>query len=75
MGLSGVGGKEATSKCREKLVELLSLPFIRADVMTDIQTGIQLSDEAWAEGRMILTEEQSGGLRRQMEAFLHYIGI
>lgn len=75
VALSGVGGKEATSKCREKLVELLSLPFIRADVMTDIQTGIQLSDEAWAEGRMILTEEQSGELRRQMEAFLHYIGI
>ena len=52
-------------------------PFLlfRADVMTDIQTGIQLSDEAWAEGRMILTEEQSGELRRQMEAFLHYIGI
>ena len=74
VALSGAGGAAGTAKCREKLTELLTLPFIRADVMTEPQTGIQLSREAWTEGRMILTEAQMEILKLQVEAFLEYIG-
>ena len=74
VALSGAGGASATAKCREKLTELLTLPFIRADVMTEPQTGIQLNMEAWTEGRMMLTEEQMTNLRLQVDAFLEYIG-
>ena len=74
VALSGAGGASAGSKCREKLTELLTLPFIRAEVMTEPQTGIQLNMEAWTEGRMMLTEEQMTNLRLQVDAFLEYIG-
>ena len=74
VALSGTGGAAATAKCREKLTDLLTLPFIRAEVMTEPQTGIQLNMEAWTEGRMILTEEQMTNLRLQVDAFLEYIG-
>ena len=73
VALSGAGGASATAKCREKLTELLTLPFIRADVMTEPQTGIQLNMEAWTEGRMMLTEAQRASLKRQVDAFIDYI--
>ena len=73
VALSGAGGASATANCREKLRELLSLPFIKADVMTDVQTGIRLNPEAWTSGHMILSEEQKATLLSQVEAFLHYI--
>ncbi|MBO5180885.1 MAG: NAD(P)H-dependent oxidoreductase [Paraprevotella sp.] len=73
IALSGAGGAAATAKCREKLFELLTLPFIRADVMDNPQTGIQLNTEAWTEGRMVLTEVQEASLRLQVEAFLDYM--
>ncbi|MDD6506857.1 MAG: NAD(P)H-dependent oxidoreductase, partial [Prevotellaceae bacterium] len=59
--------------CREKLTELLTLPFIRADVMTKPQTGIQLNMEAWTEGRMMLTEAQNTTLSMQVDAFMEYL--
>ena len=74
VALSGAGGASATTKCREKLTELLTLPFIKADVMTEPQTGIQLNMEAWTEGRMMLTDAQKENLRLQVDAFLEYIG-
>ena len=74
VALSGAGGASATAKCREKLTELLTLPFIRAEVMATPQTGIQLNMEAWTEGRMMLTEEQMTNLRLQVDAFLECIG-
>ena len=74
VALSGAGGASATAKCREKLTELLTLPFIRADVMTEPQTVIQLNMEAWTEGRMMLTEAQKTNLGLQVDAFLEYIG-
>ena len=74
VALSGAGGAAATAKCREKLTELLTLPFIRANVMTEPQTGIQLSKEAWTEGRLILTDDQQENLREQVDAFMAYIG-
>lgn len=72
VALSGAGGQMATSKCREKLTELLT--FIKADVMTDPQTGVVLNAEAWTEGRMILTDEQLAALKAQAEAFVKYLG-
>lgn len=74
VALSGAGGTAATAKCREKLTELLTLPLIHADVMTEPQTGIQLNMEAWTEGRMMLTDAQKENLRLQVDAFLEYIG-
>lgn len=74
VALSGAGGAAATAKCREKLTELLTLPFIHADVMAERQTGITLNMEAWTEGRMILTEAQKDELQAQVDAFLAYIG-
>ena len=74
VALSGAGGGVATAKCREKLIELLTLPFIRADVMTEPQTGIQLNMEAWTEGRMVLTDAQKENLSLQADVFLDYIG-
>ena len=71
--LSGAGGASGTAKCREKLTELLTLPFIHADVMQQPQAGIQLNMEAWSEGRMRLTESQKEILGMQAEAFLEYI--
>ena len=74
VALSGAGGAAATAKCREKLTELLTLPFIRANVMMEPQTGIQLNKEAWTEGRLILTDDQLENLREQVDAFMAYIG-
>jgi chromate reductase, NAD(P)H dehydrogenase (quinone) len=73
IALSGAGGSAATAKCREKLTELLTLPFIRADVMTEPQTGIQLNMEAWTKGEMVLTDTQVSELKLQADAFLEYI--
>ena len=74
IALSGAGGGSGTAKCREKLVELLTLPYINADVMTEPQTGVQLDNEAWATGIVNLTERQSADLQRQVETFLEYMG-
>lgn len=74
IAISGAGGAAATARCREKLIELLTLPFIHADVMVEPQTGIRLNKEAWTEGRMILTEAQKAALKQQADAFLDYIG-
>lgn len=74
VALSGAGGSSATANCREKLTELLTLPFIRANVMQAPQTGIQLNKEAWTEGRMILTEAQKTALLMQADAFIDFIG-
>ena len=74
VALSGAGGTAATAKCREKLMELLTLPFIRADIMVKPQTGIQLNLEAWTEGRVIMTNEQREQLKQQVDSFLEYIG-
>lgn len=73
IALSGAGGGRATSGCREKLTELLTMPFVGADVMTSPQTGIALNREAWTEGRMILSETQLSELEQQVAAFIEFI--
>ncbi len=74
VALSGAGGGMATANCRARLTELLTLPFINADVMKEPQTGIMLGVEAWTHGNMILTQEQEEALAQQVDAFLNYIG-
>lgn len=69
--LTGAGGKAATAGCRKLLTTLLTM--LKADVMTEEQTGIALNTEAWTEGRMILTEEQKTQLAKQAELFLEFI--
>lgn len=69
--LTGAGGKAATAGCRKLLTTLLTV--LKADVMTEGQTGIALNLEAWTEGRMILTEEQKAQLAKQAELFLEFI--
>lgn len=69
--LTGAGGKAATAGCRKLLTTLLTV--LKADVMTEGQTGIALNTEAWTEGRMILTEEQKSQLAKQAELFLEFI--
>lgn len=70
--LTGAGGKAATAGCRKLLTTLLTV--LKADVMTEGQTGIALNIEAWTEGRMILTKEQKAQLAKQAELFLEYMG-
>lgn len=69
--LTGAGGKAATAGCRKLLTTLLTV--LKADVMTEGQTGIALNTEAWTESRMILTEEQKAQLAKQAELFLEFI--
>lgn len=69
--LTGAGGKAATAGCRKLLTTLLTV--LKADVMTEEQTGIALNTEAWTEGRMILTEKQKTQLAKQAELFLEFI--
>lgn len=69
--LTGAGGKAATAGCRKLLTTLLTV--LKADVMTEEQTGIALNTEAWTESRMILTEEQKAQLAKQAELFLEFI--
>jgi chromate reductase len=69
--LTGAGGKAATAGCRKLLTTLLTV--LKADVMTEEQTGIALNTEAWTEGRMILTEEQKTQLAKQAELLLEFI--
>lgn len=69
--LTGAGGKAATAGCRKLLTTLLTV--LKADVMTEGQTGIALNLEAWTEGRMILTEEQKAQLAKQAELFLEFM--
>lgn len=69
--LTGAGGKGATAGCRKLLTTLLSV--LKANVMTEGQTGIALNIEACTEGRMILTEEQKAQLAQQAKLFLDFI--
>ena len=69
--LTGAGGKGATAGCRKLLTTLLTV--LKANVMTEGQTGIALNIEAWTEGRMILTEEQKAQLAKQAEIFLAFL--
>lgn len=70
--VSGAGGKNKTASCREKLNELLH--YIKMDVMTEPQVGIELGLEAWVKGEFHLTEEQMKQMVEQTEKFVEFIG-
>lgn len=69
--VSGAGGKNKTSSCREKLNDLLE--YIKMDVMREPQVGIELGIEAWVEGKFSLTDEQLKQLREQAEKFSDFL--
>lgn len=70
--ISGAGGKNKTTSCREKLNELLE--YIKMDVMKEPQTGIELGMEAWVKGEFHLTEQQLKQLKEQADRFIDFIG-
>jgi hypothetical protein len=49
------------------------LEFVGADVMRDHETGIALSGESWASGKLILSSEDESSLKAQVDAFLDFI--
>ncbi len=69
--VSGAGGRNKTASCREKLNELLL--FMKMDVMTEPQTGIELGKEAWSKGEFKLTDEQLAELKSQAERFAEFL--
>ena len=70
--VSGAGGKNKTSSCREKLNELLQ--YIKMQVMTEPQVGIELGMEAWVKGEFRLTDEQMKQIEEQAERFAEFVG-
>lgn len=75
IALSGAGGGAATARCRQKLSELLKLPYINADVMDSPQTGVALDQEAWTNGIFTLSDKNKADLAAQTEAFLDYLNL
>lgn len=71
VAVSGAGGNAATAAARLKLAELLT--FIGAEVMDTPQTGVVLNNEAWTEGRMILSDGDIKALEAEAEALLAFI--
>lgn len=69
--VSGAGGKNKTASCREKLNELLK--YIKMNVMTEPQVGIELGMEAWVKGEFHLTEEQLSQIKEQADKFAEFI--
>lgn len=69
--VSGAGGKNKTASCREKLNELLQ--YIKMDVMTEPQVGIELGLEAWVKGEFHLTDEQMKQIEEQTNKFVEFI--
>lgn len=67
VALTGIGGRNQTKNCREKLTSLLE--FIGAEVMPN-QVGLMVNAEAWANNIVILTDEQKALLKQQVEDIL-----
>lgn len=65
--LTGMGGKNKTWDCREKLTALLD--FLQAKVLTP-QAGLMVNVEAWADNKVVLTDEQKEELKKQVESLL-----
>ncbi len=64
VALTGIGGKNETKDCREKLTLLLK--SIGAEVLAN-QTGLAVNVEAWASNEVVLSETQKNLLQRQAE--------
>lgn len=68
--LSGIGGRNETKDCREKLTSLLD--FIGAQVMEN-QVGLCVNMEAWATNEVVLSDEQKALLDKQVKDALDFI--
>lgn len=71
VAITGIGGKNLTKGCREKLTSLLD--FMGAKVM-DSQVGMAVNVEAWTTNQVILDDTQKQQLEQQVKEFLTYIG-
>lgn len=71
--VSGAGGKNKTTSCREKLNELLE--YVKMDVMKEPQAGIELGMEAWVKGEFHLTEGQIRQLEEQANRFAEFVSV
>ena len=65
--LTGMGGKNQTADCRQKLTSMLD--FLQADVV-EPQVGLMANVEAWADNSVVLDEEQKDLLAVQVDALL-----
>lgn len=70
--ISGVGGKRATCGAREALDELLD--FMKTERMKEPETGVAVGAEAFQTNILTLTPENEQELKKQVEAFLEFIG-
>jgi chromate reductase len=68
VALTGIGGKNQTKDCREKLTSMLD--FLRARVF-DKQVGLMVNVEAWGDDVVRLTPEQKQQLQAQTEETLN----
>jgi NAD(P)H-dependent FMN reductase len=68
--LTGIGGKNKTKDCREKLTSLLD--FLGAEVLPN-QVGLMVNVEAWTTDVVVLDESQKQELQEQVDALLNSI--
>ena len=69
--VSGAGGRTATAEMRAALDSLLE--FVGVQVMREGETGVALSGESWASGKLALSAEDEATLSAQADAFLEFI--
>lgn len=64
VALSGIGGGSATAYSRSALTEVLT--FVGAKVLS-MQTGANVNPEAWAGGKLVISEETKESLKKEFE--------
>ena len=70
IAVTGIGGKNKTKDCREKLTSLLQ--FIGAEVMEN-QVGLAVNVEAWTSDKVILDDLQKAELQQQVADFMDFV--
>ena len=70
VAVTGIGGKNKTKDCREKLTSLLQ--FIGAEVMEN-QVGLAVNVEAWTSAKVVLDDSQKSELLQQVTDFLGFV--
>ncbi len=70
VAVTGIGGKNKTKDCREKLTSLLQ--FIGAEVMEN-QVGLAVNVEAWTSDKVVLDDSQKTELQQQVTDFLDFV--
>ena len=70
VAITGIGGKNKTKDCREKLTSLLQ--FIGAEVMEN-QVGLAVNVEAWTSDKVVLDDSQKTELQQQVADFMDFV--